>query len=478
MADQNSGRPAATGRKWRYRRQAKRPLAYNQVYYEDLASPTSPAQPPSPASVGAVRPGPPPKRKPKTPAAWRAWQLAGLTLAALTLAGYAVMSQSGGAARRVLASLPGQPPHLTLLLAGRDIVYCAPYTPCKDQDTRKVWQPPNTDSIMLVKVDGTRVNVLSIPRDTNVGPFDPRKGVASQKVNSQYWSGGLDGLSSAVEQITGERVDYAVVVRTDYVERVIGALGGLDVTVPDVPSYGDPKKRGIQFDDNAANLHVHLSPGPHHLDGAQAVAYLRMRKGLGDDYGRMDHQKQALNQLISRLKTPAGLAAALPVILGGLGNGVDTNADAGLVENLTPFLSQFRMNFATMPTTEIKGTFNLAVDPLALSKLWGSEGDVTSGSSVNTGVSVRVMDASGKALGPRFIRALEQAGYAKVSLETTTASREHTQVFTQTEVSAAESLADLLNVSRLQGIRFPIQSGEVGVLLGEDASSMYAALPQ
>ena len=190
----------------------------------------------------------------------------------------------------------------------------------------------------------------------------------------------------------------------------------------------------------------------------------------------MDHQKQALNQLISRLKTPAGLAAALPVILGGLGNGVDTNADAGLVENLTPFLSQFRLNFATMPTTEIQGTFNLAVDQVALGKLWGNQDEAT-GSSVNTAVSVRVMDASGKAVGPRFVRALEQAGYAKVSLETTTASREHTQVFTQTEASAAETLADLLNVSRLQGIRFPIQSGEVGVLLGEDAASMYAALP-
>ena len=476
MADQNSGRPASpSGGKWRYRRQSKRPLPSSQVYYEEAAPLGTTA-----AAVSAPLPKSVPPKRPRTSAGWRAWQLSGLTLAMLSLAGYAVMSRPGGEARRVLASLPGQAPHLTLLLAGRDIVYCAPYTPCKDQDTRKVWQPPNTDSIMLVKVDGTRVNVLSIPRDTNVGPFDPRKGVASQKINSQYWTGGLDGLSSAVEQITGERVDYAVVVRTDYVARVIGSLGGLDVTVPDVVSYGDPKKRGIQFDDNAANLHVHLTPGAHHLDGPQAVAYLRMRKGLGDDYGRMDHQKQALNQLISRLKTPAGLAAALPVILGGLGNGVDTNADTGLIENLTPFLSQFRLNFATMPTTEIKGTFNLAVDQAALSKLWGSQvqDPGTPTSDAKATITVRIMDASGKAIGPRFVRALQQAGYAKVELETTTASREHTQVFTQTEASAAETLADLLNVSRLQGIRFPIQSGEVGVLLGEDASSMYAALPQ
>ena len=460
--------------RWRYRRQPRRPLVYSQVYYEDLN------QGSVPPLTETVRP----PARPRTPAAWRAWQLSGLVLAMLSLAGYAVMSRTGGEARRVLASLPGQAPHLTLLLAGRDIVYCAPYTPCKDQDTRKVWQPPNTDSIMLVKVDGTRVNVLSIPRDTNVGPYDPHRGVASQKINSQYWSGGLSGLSSAVEQITGERVDYAAVVRTDYVARVIGALGGLDVTVPDVPSYQDPRKRGIQFDDNAANLHVHLTPGPHHLDGPQAVAYLRMRKGLGDDYGRMDHQKQALSQLVSRLKTPAGLASALPVILGGLSNGVDANADAGLIENLTPFLSQFRLNFATMPTTEIKGTFNLAVDQAALSRLWGPDGTAggevagTGASDPRSTITVQVKDASGQGLGPRFVRALTQAGYAKVRLETIPASPEHTQVFTQTEASAAENLADLLNVSRLQGIRFPVGGGEVGVLLGQDANSLYAALPQ
>ena len=413
----------------------------------------------------------------RTSPVWRAWQLSGLALAALSLGGYAVLNAPGSEAARLTAVLPGQAPHLTLLLAGRDIVYCAPYTPCKDQDSRKVWQPPNTDSIMLVKIDGARVNVLSIPRDTNVGPYDRRRGVAAQKINSQYWTGGLGGLSRAVEQITGERVDYTVVVRTDYVARVIGALGGLDVSVPDVPAYGRPGKRGIWFDDNAAGLHVQLEPGPHHLDGPQAVAYLRMRKGVGDDYGRIDHQKQALSQLVGRLRTPAGLAAALPVILSGLGNGVDTNADAGLVQSLTPALSQVRLNFATLPTTDIPGTFNLAVDQEALAKLWRADAQLP-GTGADTAVRVRVEDASGKGLGPRFVKALRLAGYSSVRLQTVAASPEHTQVFTQTEARAAESLSDLLNVSRLQGARFPVDSGEVGVLLGEDANTLYAALPQ
>lgn len=458
---------------WPSGRGAKRRPVQSQVYYQDPAQNAAP-HPPHPSQA----------RRERTSPVWRAWQLSGLALAALSLGGYAVLNAPGGEAARVMAVLPGQAPHLTLLLAGRDIVYCAPYTPCKDQDSRKVWQPPNTDSIMLVKIDGTRVNVLSIPRDTNVGPYDRRRGVASQKINSQYWTGGLSRLSSAVEEITGERVDYTLVVRTDYVARVIGALGGLDVSVPDAPAYGQPGRRGIWFDDNAANLHVHLEPGPHHLGGPQAVAYLRMRKGVGDDYGRIDHQKQALSQLVGKLKSPAGLAAALPVILSGLGNGVDTNADAGLVQSLTPALSQVRLNFVTLPTTEIPGTFNLAVDPVALAKLWNTDTNAAglpgSGPDDRPGsaVTVRVEDASGKELGPRFVKALRLAGYSSVRLQTVAASPEHTQVFTQTEARAAESLSDLLNVSRLQGARFPVASGEVGVLLGEDANTLYAALPQ
>ena len=441
----------------------ERPPVQNQVYYQDPAQNTAP----HPSQVQRERTSP----------VWRAWQLSGLALAALSLGGYAVLNAPGGEAARVMAVLPGQAPHLTLLLAGRDIVYCAPYTPCKDQDSRQVWQPPNTDSVMLVKIDGTRVNVLSIPRDTNVGPYDRRRGLASQKINSQYWTGGLSRLSSAVEEITGERVDYAVVVRTDYVARVIGALGGLDVNVPDAPAYGRPGKRGIWFDDNAANLHVRLEPGPHHLGGPEAVAYLRMRKGVGDDYGRIDHQKQALSQLVSKLKSPAALAAALPVIVGGLGNGVDTNADAGLVQSLTPALSQVRLNFFTLPTTDIPGTFNLAVDQVALAKLWNT-GPAPQEGAADSAVKVRVEDASGRGLGPRFVKALRLAGYSSVRLQTVAASPEHTQVFTQTEARAAESLSDLLNVSRLQGARFPVASGEVGVLLGEDANTLYAALPQ
>ncbi|GHF50899.1 LytR family transcriptional regulator [Deinococcus metalli] len=393
----------------------------------------------------------------------RALQVFGLSVAALTLGGLAVVSRAGGQAAPISAA-PGQAPHFTVLIAGRDIIYCYYHQPCKDQGQREgVIQPPNTDTLMLVKVDGTDVHVLNIPRDTNVGDFDRRRGIASQKVNSQYWDGGPQALTRAVETITGEHVDSYVIVRTDYAERVIDALGGLDVSVPEP---------GIEWVDNAAGVNLKLAPGDHHLDGKQGVLFLRVRKGFGDDYGRIDHQKQALTQLAGKLRTPQGLAA-LPVIVGGVGNGVETNVDPNVLLSLRPFLSQLKLSFATLPTDTIPGTFNLAVNRERLAQVWGQTRAATT-----PDVRVRIVDASGDALGAGLGAALRVMGYRDVQVQTVAASREASQVFTQQDVAQASALADALNLPRLQGERFPVSPGEVGILLGGDAGSHLAALKQ
>ncbi|MFC5849732.1 LCP family protein [Deinococcus petrolearius] len=398
----------------------------------------------------------------------RGVQTFGLSLCALMLGGFALLGTPGSAAP---TTLPGQAPQFTVLLAGRDVVYCYYRQPCKDQDQRTgLVQTPNTDTLMLVKVSGDRVDVLNIPRDTTVGEFSWRESAASQKVNGKYWSGGPEALTRAVEEITGERVDSYVIVRTDYVARVIGALGGLDVTVPEP---------GIEWVDRAAGVDLKLAPGNHHLGGDQAVLFLRVRKGFGDDYGRIDHQKQALTQLVARLRSPQGLAA-LPTLLGGVGNGVETNVDPNLLTTLLPHLSELRLRFATLPTNPIRGSFNLAPDRERLAQVWGAaparSGLDESGAARAAPVRVSIQDASGAGLGEALARALKVLGYARISVQRVPASSVSSQVFTQQDVGAAETLADLLGLPRLQGERFPVAPGEVGILLGADAARQLAGL--
>ncbi len=400
----------------------------------------------------AARPG---------PARWiRALQLSALSAAFLCGGGYYALSTSGAQSSSVLLS--GSLPNFTLLLAGRDVIYCYYHQPCKDQNQRQgVIQTANTDTLMLVKVQGSRVNVLSIPRDTTVGEFDRRKPPAEQKVNGRYWDGGPQALVSAVETITGERVDNYLIVRTEEAARVINALGGLDVTVP---------AGGIEWVDTAAGVNLKLSAGPHHLEGQEAVWYLRVRKGFGDDYGRIDHQKQALSQLAGKLTTPRGLAA-LPTILSVL-RGLETDLDPAIVQALRPSAAGLKLSFATLPTTTIPRSFNLAVDRDQLARIWGDRGAAEPADRV----TVLLQDASGAGLGAQLEEALHALGYPLVQLTTAPQSGEHSQVFTQSDVKVAQNLADQLNLPLLQGERFPVQPGQVGVLLGSDASSLFAAL--
>lgn len=390
----------------------------------------------------------------------RAVQVFGLSLASLALGGLALLGNGGQA-----ATPSGFSQDFTVLLAGRDIVYCYYHQPCKDQNQRTgLVQTPNTDTLMLVRVSGGTVTVLNIPRDTNVGEYDPERSRAEQKVNAQYFEGGPEALLRAAETITGEHVDSYVIVRTDYVARVIDALGGLDVTVPE---------GGIEWVDKAAGVELKLAPGAHHLNGEKGVLFLRVRKGFGDDYGRIDHQKQALTQLAGRLKSAQGLAA-LPTILGGIGNGVETNVDPGLLPALLPHLGGMKLSFATLPTDPIPGTFNLAVNREKLAQVWGEHLTPTREGPPSAPVSIR--DASGANLGNRLKRALELLGYAEVTVIPAPTSGEASQVFTQDNVTEAGHLAEALGLPRLQGERFPVGPGQVGILLGTDATGQLRAL--
>lgn len=84
-------------------------------------------------------------------------------------------------------------------------------------------------------------------------------------------------------------------------------------------------------------------------------------------------------------------------------------------------------------------------------------------------MKVTVVDASGAGLGEGLKTALTALGYADVQVTVAPASQEASQVFTQQDVAQAGALADLLNLPRLQGERFPVAAGEVGVLLTRDA---------
>ena len=171
-------------------------------------------------------------------------------------------------------------------------------------------EPGRSDTLMVVWLnpEKKRAAIMSIPRDTRVDI--PNHG--STKINHAYAYGGAELTTMTVERLLGVTTDGYVKVNFEGFVKAVDVLGGVDVVVPDIEGEG----RGMNYDDNWGNLHVHLKPGPQHLDGYQVMGFCRYRKSnyhnLGDgDGGRAKRQQQFLRAIVQQKLKVSNLPALL-----------------------------------------------------------------------------------------------------------------------------------------------------------------------
>ncbi len=156
-----------------------------------------------------------------------------------------------------------------------------------------------TDTLMLVHLigNGRGAYVVSIPRDSWV----PIPAHGDGKINWAYFFGGPTLAVRTVEQLTGVRIDHVAVIDWAGFQAVTNALGGVTVNVP-VTSY-DPMN------------HVTWTVGPHHLNGAQALLYVRDRYGLtAGDFARERRQQYFLRAVFQQLRREGKLTNPLQTV--------------------------------------------------------------------------------------------------------------------------------------------------------------------
>ena len=182
---------------------------------------------------------------------------------------------------------------------------------------------PRSDSMMLISVDPItqQVGMLSIPRDLWV----EIPGFQHNRINTAYSSGeanrlpgGGPGLAMrTVESVIGVPIQYYVVLDFATFERMIDEIGGVDVLVTERIKISPIGRTSLWLD-----------PKGHHLDGAQALAYARIRKGGGGDFSRAERQQQVAMAILDRVTgfnmIPI-LVAKAPVLFQQLSSGVRTN---------------------------------------------------------------------------------------------------------------------------------------------------------
>lgn len=235
-----------------------------------------------------------------------------------------------------------------------------------------------SDTIMLLHIPSgqAKATLISFPRDSWVGIpafTDPATGARytahHQRINSAFALGGAKLLVQVVQQLSGLRVDHYVQVDFAGFQRIVDALGGVNICVR---SSRDDKDSGD-----------YLTAGTHRVNGKQALAFARDRKSFsGQDLARIKDQQYLVSVLLHKVLSAGTLAN--PFKVNALVNAVvqSTTVDENLsVGDMRTFALRMRhldpkhVNLLTAPVkgdARIQGNDVLLLDDAKLTALFDS----------------------------------------------------------------------------------------------------------
>jgi len=203
-------------------------------------------------------------------------------------------------------------------------------------------QRSDTMMVLHLAADRRSAAVVSLPRDAWV----PVPGHGSAKINAAFSWGGPSLAVQTVEDLTGVRLDHVAWIDWDGFRELTDVLGGVDVWVPHT------------VHDSARD--VTWTRGMHHLDGEEALTYVRQRYGLDDgDLDRVKRQQYYLRALMDnfrhsfRATSPLTGHALLDAVTRHLS--VDEGLDQDRLRDLLGDLTDLRSNDVDFLTAPVAG---------------------------------------------------------------------------------------------------------------------------
>lgn len=186
--------------------------------------------------------------------------------------------------------------------------------------------PDLTDTIIFSRVDikNKRVDLISLPRDLWVESQD-------RKINSVFANGQLDGgkgikaARNVIEEVTGQKVDYVLVVDFTGFEKFIDALGGIEVEVEtpfvdeefpiaglEDDTCGKPDEELELLSTASSQLEafpcryktIGFDRGVQLMDGQTALEFVRSRHGTnneGSDFARSKRQQKVIDGVRNKI---------------------------------------------------------------------------------------------------------------------------------------------------------------------------------
>lgn len=178
-------------------------------------------------------------------------------------------------------------------------------------DNRNNDPHPRSDVNLLVSIDPKTHSavMLSVLRDT----LYKIPGYSDEKINAAYAFGGADLAVKTFSDFLQVPINYYAVTDFQGFEKVVDAVGGIDLNVEKDMDYTDD-----------GTYDIHLKKGYQHLDGKHALMYVRFRHDAMGDFTRTERQRNFLKALAETMKQPMNILK-LPNVLDAMQPYVKTN---------------------------------------------------------------------------------------------------------------------------------------------------------
>lgn len=324
--------------------------------------------------------------------------------------------------------------------------------------------------MLLLRVDPDKntVNLLSIPRDTQVEI--PGEGV--EKINYANVIGGSKMAAQVVSQnLNGVTIDRYVRISTGAFRELVDLLGGVDVFVPEDMKYSDDTQK----------LYIDLKKGQQTLNGKQAEQFARFRDDGNGDIGRVQRQQQLIRALREKLTNPL-LVARLPEAIRLFQRYIDTNLSPEEMLSLVSFgltLKQDDFHMVMLPgrfssPEEFVASYWL-LDPAGKDQVMSDFFDVSSASLAQhtsfTNTRIAVQNASrDPELGAQVSAYLQSQGFTNVYiLDDAPDRQDKTQIIVQRgDLQGATMLESLLGVGQVVSASTGDLESDFTLRIGDD----------
>lgn len=330
-----------------------------------------------------------------------------------------------------------------------------------------------TDTMLLMRFNPQtdELSILSIPRDTPV--YLPDYGRI--KINTANQRGGTALSAKAVRKLLEDvQIDRYVRVNIQGAEKLIDALGGVKLYVP----------QDMKYRDQSQHLNINLEKGWQRLDGEEAVNFMLFRHDQYGDIGRVQRQQMLIRAMIEQALNP-GTLARIPKIYSVVRSNVDTNLSIEEILALAGFaakrdqknIEMFMLpgEFGKMQKQGQSISYWLPherkIDQMMARHFNVGEVQRSNNNDVSPYIRIAIQDSTDNSQAVQSAaRTLEKAGYRNVYVASDWSQPlSKTRIIAQNgNVEAAQAVANALGIGEIRVESTGALDSDVSIQLGKD----------